>query len=216
MMKAVIFDMDGVIIDSEPIHLEIAYQVSKKIGMTCLKKDFEKFIGVSNKAMWEELIDKFKFEKNIDEILKIHREMTFSIFREKDLKEINGIKELLESLRENNLPCAVASSSPLELIEIIIEKLDIKKYMRYYISGESLSKSKPNPMIFFKVAQKLKVKPQECLVIEDSKHGVQAAKRAGMQCIGFINPNSGNQDLSKADYICNDIKELSYSKIKYI
>nr|MBP9596944.1 HAD family phosphatase [Fusobacteriaceae bacterium] len=120
MMKAVIFDMDGVIIDSEPIHLEIAYQVSKKIGMTCLKKDFEKFIGVSNKAMWEELIDKFKFEKNIDEILKIHREMTFSIFREKDLKEINGIKELLESLRENNLPCAVASSSPLELIEIII------------------------------------------------------------------------------------------------
>jgi beta-phosphoglucomutase-like phosphatase (HAD superfamily) len=71
-------------------------------------------------------------------------------------------------------------------------------------------------MIFFKVAQKLKVKPQECLVIEDSKHGVQAAKRAGMQCIGFINPNSGNQDLSKADYICNDIEELSYSKLKYI
>ncbi len=144
-MKAVIFDMDGVLIDSEPLH---------------------------------------------------------------------GITELLQCLEENNIKMAVASSSSMVFIETVLKKLSIERYFEFYISGENIIKSKPEPDIFLKAAQMLRTEPAQCIVIEDSKNGVIAAKRAGMKCIGYINTNSGNQDLSPATKIIDNFHSLTFETLQ--
>ena len=101
---------------------------------------------------------------------------------------------------------AIASSSPRLFIENVIQKIGVAEYFSIWISGEEVKHSKPEPDIFLKAAELLNVNPQACAVIEDSSSGTIAAKRAGMKCIGYRNLNSGNQDLSQADYIIEEIK----------
>jgi HAD superfamily hydrolase (TIGR01509 family) len=216
MIKAVIFDMDGVIVDSEPLHFEVCMEVTRKLGKEVDKDYFNKYVGVSNPVMWEEIIKDLKIENTVDKTLELQMDLTIKHFNESSLGAISGIVKLMEDLKNNGIVCAIASSSPMIFIEAVVKKLRLEKYLEFYFSGETLGKSKPEPDIFIETAKKLGVNPKEVVVIEDSKHGVQAAKSAKMICIGYVNPNSGNQDLSKADYICNDINELSYSKIKYI
>ena len=215
-MRAVIFDMDGVIVDSEPLHFEVCMEVTRRLGKKIEKDYFNKYVGVSNPVMWEEIIKDLKIENTVDKILELQMDLTIKLFNESSLGAISGIIKLMEDLKNNGIVCAIASSSPMIFIEAVVKKLGLEKYLEFYFSGETLGKSKPEPDIFIETAKKLGVNPKEVVVIEDSKHGVQAAKSAKMTCIGYVNPNSGNQDLSKADYICNDINELSYSKIKYI
>jgi HAD superfamily hydrolase (TIGR01509 family) len=90
-----------------------------------------------------------------------------------------------------------------------MDKLGLRKYVKYWLSGEQVLRSKPEPDIFLKVAEVLNVDPADCLVIEDSASGIKAAKRAGMKCIGYRNLNSGNQDLSGADLIVDKIGEIN-------
>lgn len=215
-MKAVIFDMDGVIVDSEPLHFEVCLEVTKHLGFQLEKAYFNKYVGVSNPVMWKEIIEDLKMKNTVDEILKLQMDLTIKLFNESTLGAISGIVNLMEDLKRNGVVCAIASSSPLLFIEAVVKKLGLEKYLEFYFSGETLGKSKPEPDIFIETAKKLGVDAEEVVVIEDSKHGVQAAKSAKMTCIGYVNLNSGNQDLSKADYICNDINELSYEKINCI
>ena len=115
---------------------------------------------------------------------------------------------MLEEIKTAHLPIAIASSSPKIFIEAVVEKIGIRQYFKILISGEEIERSKPEPDIFLKAALLLNVNPSECLVVEDSKSGTIAAKKAGMKCIGYQNFNSGNQDLSNADFIVNDIREI--------
>jgi HAD superfamily hydrolase (TIGR01509 family) len=130
-----------------------------------------------------------------------------------DLKAISGIVELLEEIKTMHIPIAIASSSPKLFIEAIVQKIGIEQYFAIMLSGEEVEHSKPEPDIFLKVAGLLKVNPSECLVVEDSKSGTIAAKKAGMKCIGYQNFNSGNQDLSNADFIVNAITEIDIKKM---
>ena len=216
MIKAVIFDMDGVIVDSEPLHFEVCMEVARKLGHKVEKDYFNKYVGVSNPVMWKEIIEELQLEKSLDKILELQLELTIKLFNESSLGAISGIIKLMEDLKRNGIVCAIASSSPVIFIEAVVKKLGLEKYLEFYFSGETLEKSKPEPDIFIETAKKLGINFGEAIVIEDSTHGVEAAKRAEMKCIGYINSNSGNQNLSKADYICKDINELSYDKIKNI
>jgi len=129
-------------------------------------------------------------------------------------KEIPGIKKILEELRDKKIKTAVASSSPKELIEKVIKGFDLCKYFDVLISGEEVEKGKPNPDIFLYTAKKLKVNIKNCIVIEDSTNGVKAAKKAGTKCIGFNNPDTHGQDLSKADIVINKFDILNYELLK--
>ena len=212
-MKAVIFDMDGVIIDSEPLHFDVCIEVLKKIGLSGEKEYFNKFVGVTNPTMWKTVKEEMGIENSIEELINIQVSLTVELFKNSPIGAIDGIIDLMKQLKKKKIPCAIGSSSPQIFIDAVVEKLEIKDYLKFALSGETLPKSKPDPMIFLKVAENLGVESKDCLVIEDSKHGVQAAKSAGMKCIGFINPNSGNQDLSKADYLTNDISSLNFEKL---
>lgn len=215
-MKAVIFDMDGVIIDSEPLHFEVALAVVKYLGIESDKEYFNKFVGVTNPVMWKIVKKELNISNSIEDLIELQVNLTIDLFKESGIEAIEGIIELMEELKKNKVPCAIGSSSPQVFIDAVVEKLEIEKYLEFSLSGETLPKSKPDPMIFLKAAETLGVEPKNCVVIEDSKHGVDAAKNAGMKCFGFKNTNSGNQDLSRADVIVNKISEINYQKIKEI
>jgi HAD superfamily hydrolase (TIGR01509 family) len=216
MLKAVIFDMDGVIVDSEPIHIEIDKKVLKICGINADDEMLRPYIGVSNPDMWKDLKEKHDLPLSVDELIKLQNEIKIKVFSESGLKAIDGIKELLADLKHNNIISAVASSSPRFFIETVLKITGVGGFFKDILSGEEVERGKPFPDVFLRTAQMLKVAPEECIVIEDSENGVKAALAAGMKCVGFANPNSGPQDLTGASSIVDSIRELNYEFLKDI
>lgn len=210
MVKAVIFDMDGVIIDSEPIHFESDKMTMKYFEKEILDEELNNYVGVSNPVMWAELRDKYKLIASIEEIIEKQLYYKKNLIENKKLEPIGGIRKLLGELKSCGIRIGLASSSSREFIEFILNKLEVIEFFEVIISGEEVAKSKPAPDIFLKAAVALNVEPSNCLVIEDSGHGVKAAKLAKMKCIGFYNPNSGKQDLSLADAIVYSIEDINH------
>lgn len=210
MLKAVIFDMDGVIVDSEPMHFEVDKRVLKKCGFIANNEILYPYVGVTNPEMWKDLKEKYNFILSVEELLKFQSELKIEVLNETKMEAIDGIKELLNELKQNEIFTAVASSSPRFFIDAILEKIRITEYFTVVLSGEEVQRGKPYPDIFLKTAEMLRVNPQECVVIEDSINGVKAALSAGMKCIGFINLNSGSQDLSSASTIVDNIRKINY------
>jgi HAD superfamily hydrolase (TIGR01509 family) len=210
-MKAVIFDLDGVLIDSEPLHALADIQLLKESGISVPSNYFERFVGLTNKAMWGEIKKDYDITLSVEELIDLQMPMKLEMFQKFDYQPVSGIVELLERIKKMGIPMAIASSSPREFIEAVIEKIEIKQYFTKWLSGEEVAHSKPEPDIFLKVSELLNVDPHECIVIEDSTSGIIAAKRAGMTCIGYKNINSGNQDLSAADFIVDKIEEIDFA-----
>ncbi|MFL1673616.1 HAD family hydrolase [Paenibacillus dendritiformis] len=207
-MKAFIFDMDGVIIDSEPIHFEIDVETMKYFGVTIAPHELDRFVGMTNPEMWSILKQEYSIPQSVSEITEFQLKSKIELIRSTDLAPIEGIQELIFDLKKNNILIGLASSSPRAFINEVLRKYNFFEYFDSIISGEEVTKGKPAPDIYLEVSNQLNSKPNECWVLEDSKNGVQAAKAAGMKCIGFINQNSGNQDLSRADIIVNNIRDI--------
>jgi beta-phosphoglucomutase family hydrolase len=215
MLEAVIFDMDGVIINSEPLHYEANQQLFDKLGFSVPMDEYSNYIGISTEKMWEDLRDKYDLNENLDTLTDKHREHTHEFIRKNmNGNEIPGIRKILEELKDKNIKTAVASSSSKDLIETVLKGFDLCQYFDILVSGEEVEKGKPNPDIFIYVAKKLKVNIKNCLVIEDSTNGIKAAKKAGAKCIGFNNPDSHGQDLTKADIVINKFEVLNYDLLK--
>ncbi len=216
MLKAVIFDMDGVIIDSEPFHLIVCREIFKNLNIPFYEEEYNTFIGISNTSMWTTLRNKYGLNESVDELSKFQTDGGMKYIKENEISPIPGILDILNELRDNEIKIALASSSSMEVIEIVLDKFKISKYFQEVISGEDLEKGKPAPDIFLKAAKLLQVEPEYCTVIEDSHNGVIAAKAAGMKCIGYQNPSSGNQNLKAADLIIKSLKDLNLNRIKEI
>jgi len=202
MIKAIIFDMDGVIIDSE------------KIWHTCEKKYLKKFIPSISKEFQTEIIGRSIFgiydlmcnffPKEMKNVSREYFLKEYEKFGVKNIYQktnlITGIKELLEKLQKKKR-LALASSSPLLWINTTLNRHNLHDFFPIITSGCAVKKAKPNPEIFLTTAKKLKVEPKKCLVIEDSKNGVLAGKSAGMTVFGFRNGFNDEQDLSFSDEI---------------
>lgn len=215
MIRAVIFDMDGVIIDSEPLHLSIEEDIFKKLGISITYEEHNTFIGTTSHYMWDKIRTNHNLTQSLEELVELDRNTYLNFLNDTlDLEPIKGVKELITDLHKNNIKLAVASSSPLNVIEKVLNLFDIRDYFGYIVTGDYVRKSKPEPDIFLYAAKKLDVDPKECVVIEDSHNGVLAAKKANMKCIGYKNVNSGNQDLSKADITIDDFNDINAVFIK--
>ena len=126
---------------------------------------------------------------------------------------IDGILDLLYELHENNIPVALASSADRKIINAVLTKFGLADCFKYILSGAELPASKPNPAIYSLTAKALGLPPKDCVVIEDATAGIAAAKDAGAYCIAYDNPNSGPQDLSRADVVVNSINDINLNKI---
>jgi HAD superfamily hydrolase (TIGR01509 family) len=213
MLKAVIFDMDGVIIDSEPFHWEVNKKIFKLLGIRVSKKDYKKYIGSSNTNMWTDLKARFGLPQPLEDLVNIQVNGNVDFLRENKFGPIEGITALLSDLKKNDIAIGLASSSPSVAIDIVLRKFKIENYFSVKVSGEDFKKSKPAPDIFLRAARLMQVPPAQCAIIEDSAHGVAAALAAGMKCVGFANKNSWDQDLSGVDFVVDDIKKLNVERI---
>ncbi|MGE5613234.1 MAG: HAD family hydrolase [Bacillota bacterium] len=208
MIKAVIFDMDGVIVDSERLHFEADKLALEGYGVEIADDTLKSYAGVKDVTMWKELKEIYNLDYSVDELTERQIQYKLKVFGEKDLKPIDGIPELIGLLKEKAFKIGLASSSRIELIRLVLDKLGIAGFFDVIVSGEDVANSKPAPDIFLRASELLGVAPGDCLVIEDTGHGVKAAKSAGMKCIGYINANSGKQDLSMADLTVSSIRDV--------
>jgi beta-phosphoglucomutase family hydrolase len=214
MIDTVIFDMDGVIIDSEPLHMEAEQEIFRTIGISISGEKHATFVGTSSRNMWEIIIREHSLTTPIDTLMEQNKLAYRKRLAVASGAAVPGVTELIRNLHASGLKLAVASSSVPEDIETVLAMYSLRSYFTVVVSGSNVEYSKPHPEIFLKTAQLLKSEPDHCLVIEDSENGVRAAKSAGMKCIGFRNVNTGNQNLGLADKIVDSIDEISIDLIR--
>jgi HAD superfamily hydrolase (TIGR01509 family) len=215
MLRAVIFDMDGVILDSQPYHFAVEEKIFRAKGIAVSTEESHSFVGMAGDRMWETVKNRYNLQESVADLMAFDNRIRVEYFASlKDVQPMPGIMELLEELRRNSIKTALASSSSVEVIDVFISKLGIARFFQRIVSGDFVEKGKPAPDIFIHTARALQEAAADCVVIEDSANGVKAAKAAGMKCIGFSNANSGDQDLSPADMVIDDFKKLTVSIIE--
>ena len=208
MFKALIFDMDGVLIDSEPLHKKIEQDILKELGVNVSLEEHFKFASIG-KVMWDIMRKRYGFNKEVttDELHKEKEKRYIKALTSKPILPIDGLKELVTYAKEKGLLLAVASSASIFNINLVLKAIGLEQFFDLIVSGEQVPRNKPYPDIYLKTAELLKLDVKECAVVEDSANGVMSAKAAGMYCIGFRNLSSGNQDISPADVIVDSLRE---------
>jgi HAD superfamily hydrolase (TIGR01549 family) len=216
MLEAVIFDMDGVLIDSEPFHLVVNEKIFANLGINLSEDEYHGFIGTTHKDMWTTIKNRYNLPQEVSELVNMQVSGNIDYIKNEEIEliKIKGVTDLLSRISRENIKIGIASSSPTEVIDLVIKKLGISGYFSSIVGGEEIKRGKPAPDIFLKAAERLKKEPADCIVIEDSKNGTLAAKAAGMKCIGFKNPNSGNQNLEKADLIIDNYDSLTVKTLR--
>ena len=181
LMKAVIFDLDGVLVDSEPAQSRASRDLFARYGKKYTKRHEQEFLGVRVREEIAILKRRWKLTPTIEVLMAQRRQILGRLISQVEL--MSGAAELLQWLAEINLPLGLGTSSEAEYVKRILENLGIKNYFKVIVTGEDVAKGKPNPEVYLKVAAKLGVEPNECLVIEDAPKGVAAAKAAGIAVV---------------------------------
>jgi HAD superfamily hydrolase (TIGR01509 family) len=207
--------MDGVIVDTEPVHHYAYNQHFKKLNIEVTPEMYASFTGNSTKNIFERLKIQFNLAEEVNELIETKRKLFNDAFDSKeDLYLLNGVEDLIKDLHSNGMQLVLASSSATVTINRIFKRFGLHKYFTHIVSGEDFPKSKPHPAFFLKAAELANTLVENCIVIEDSTNGIMAAKAAGIYCIGYDSFHSKLQDYSLADVVITDFKELSYAKIK--
>ncbi len=216
MTGAVIFDMDGVIVDSEIHWKTLEGYFLQSLIPTWSSTDQDKIIGLGVHDLYSLLISQYGLQKTKQQFLELYQQMANKIYGQK-VSLIVGFSNLLTTLNKNNIPVALASSSPRSWIDIMLHRFDLQASFRVVVSADELEgEGKPSPAIYLLTAQRLGVRPKSCIAIEDSKNGVLSAKNAGMFCIGFRNGFNEEQDLSQADMIIHGFAELEWQTLQQL
>jgi len=214
MIKTVIFDMDGVIVDTEPIHKFAYYQHFKELKIEVSHEMFASFTGNSTRNVYQKLKAIFNLKENTEDLVLRKRAIFNEAFDTKpDLFLIEGVDELIKKLFTNNFELILASSASKSTINKVFNRFNLHNYFAHKVSGEDFPKSKPNPEIFIYAAQLSKHNAKECVVIEDSTNGVAAAKAANLKCIGYNSFHSKLQNLSQADFVIHHFNEIDVAKL---
>ena len=217
MIKTVIFDMDGVIVDTEPVHHYAYNQHFEQLNIEVTPEMYASFTGNSTKNIFERLKIQFNLAEEVNALVETKRNLFNDAFdSKKDLYLLDGVEDLIKDLYNNGMQLVLASSSANVTINRIFNRFGLHKYFTHIVSGEDFPKSKPHPAIFLRAAELAYTPVENCIVIEDSTNGIMAAKAAGIYCIGYDSFHSKLQDYSLADVVITDFKELSYERILYL
>lgn len=217
MLKAVIFDMDGVIINSEPLHNKAYYAMFDEVGIVVSPTLYDSLTGKSTLNVCKQLIDKFGLHQSPEELAAIKRRHFDIIFEhDKTFDLIDGVRNVIEEYHQQGLTLVLGSSATMLSIDRIFNRFNLNPYFKAKLSGAELKASKPHPEIFINAAKATGFNPEECVVIEDATNGIEAAKAAGIFCIVFDSEHSKNQDYSKADKVINSFEEIAFEKLKSV
>lgn len=214
MLKAVIFDMDGVLLDSESVHYYVMKDIMAEYGYYYTPERFLKFCGVSEDLMWPQLLQEAELlHLDPSELTKWHWEVYNAKLQKEGMPVFSGLKEFLDKIKGNGYKLAVASASRPQVILENLRKLDIWEYFDSIVSSVVCEKGKPEPDVFLLAAEQLGVKPRECLVVEDSVNGFIAAEKAGMVCVGFTGAEI-KPEVCKAEYSFSDYGKIEPEQLE--
>ena len=214
-IKAVLFDMDGVLVNTEPVHFLMWKEAFHNRGLEISYDVYKGCIGTTDgylmDLIWDHYGRDFRGDKKfLEERMAIEERMP----KEESFPEMPGVREMLQQLQEAGFLLAIASSSPVSRIEAAVDHIGIRRYFSLLNSGENVARSKPAPDIYLDTARKLGVEPSECIVLEDSGNGSIASVSAGMVCVGLDNPDSGNQNLEQAKAVIHKLGEFTPELIR--
>lgn len=209
--------MDGVLVNSEPLHHEVFKVQFDNLKIEVSDALFATFTGNSTKVIFEKIVHHFAVQADVNQLVIEKTRLFVEAFRQSsDYYLIDGVRELIIELHQKGMQLIVASSSEMEIINAIFDRFDLNNYFSYKVSGADFPESKPNPAIFLKAVELSGHLKSECIVIEDSTNGIKAANAAEIYCIAYKAPGVDSQNQSLANQIIYNYKELNYDTIRKI
>ncbi|MFH2020379.1 MAG: HAD family phosphatase [archaeon] len=210
-MKAVLFDMDGVIADTEPQHFEAARLVLQDFGFDLDETKLIEYIGLSEEDVWKKVLLNFPLHLPFKEFER-KRRLKFRQLVERTLQPNVGLYELLIDLKNNHIMIALVTSSGKEIAELILDKLSISSFFSVIVTADDVTRKKPHTEPYRKALQLLSIDANEAVAVEDSAYGIISAKNSGITAVG-IKTNHGEEILDNADKIISTLKDLNFENL---
>jgi len=204
--KAVIFDLDGVLVDTAQAHRQAWYDLAAKQGVPMSDEFFYSTFGMQNSQILPMLLGVDLSEEQIEQLSR-WKERRYREIVVQQLRPVQGAHQLLSRLKDARFHLAVGSSAPRENLELILQRAHFATYFDTYVTSEDVSNGKPAPDTFLKAAERLQVAPRCCVVVEDAVPGIQAARAARMAVVAVTTSRS-RQDLAEADIVVDSLAEL--------
>jgi HAD superfamily hydrolase (TIGR01509 family) len=211
-MKTVIFDMDGILIESEHVYTDIENTMLDELGLDVSDEIKKTFLGAKMDDCWEMIKDVYDADFNVADIVKEERRRYIACLNNGDIQKVDGAHALLTALFKHGYNLALGTASKSHEAILIMKQFDYYDFMQTIVTCEDVIASKPAPDIYLKAAKDIGTNPHHCVVIEDSKNGIAAAKAANMKCIAL--KNAYNSDYSKADIVVSNLNKITINMIE--
>lgn len=199
--RAILFDMDGVLINSEPLYHAADQAMFQSLGIALTRADVEGLVGVNSREGSENVLRNHpELTMTVDAFNALYRDTLLGALQNcPDLRLVPGVESWFPALDAAGFTLALASSSTTPMVHYVADRLGLRSVMRCIVTGDMVTRAKPDPEIYLKAAEQIHVPPAACIVIEDSPFGIRAAKAAGMYCVAFTGCNVHALDNSQAD-----------------